>query len=94
MTGRPLRKIAMGNFSVLGVMLGYSGAVPELRPFGLNPFDPEDGRAVHEELLALVAAGRIRPVIGRRIGLSEVGAALDDHANRRTYGRTVVELAR
>jgi hypothetical protein len=32
--------------------------------------------------------------VGRVIGLSEVGAALQDHALRRTAGRTVVEVTR
>jgi NADPH2:quinone reductase len=94
MTGRPLRRVATGNFSVIGVLLAYTDDMPELRGFGLNPFTPDDGRRVHEELLGLVAAGRIRPVIGSRIGLEDVGAALEDHANRRTWGRTVVELSR
>ena len=38
-------------------------------------------------------AGKIRPVIGRRIGMDEVAAALDDHDQRRTSGRTVVDVA-
>lgn len=93
LTGRPLRKVSMGNFSVVGVMLAY-GAVPiEFRRFGVNPFPAETGPRVHDALLALVAAGTIRPVIGRRIAMREVGAALEDHEARRTTGRTVVDLA-
>lgn len=91
-TGRPLRKVSMGNFSVLGVMLGYTEMPIELRRFGINTFPPETGRTVHAALLQLVAAGSIRPTIGRRITMDEVAAALDDHANRRTSGRTVVDL--
>jgi NADPH2:quinone reductase len=48
---------------------------------------------VHAALLELVGAGSIRPVVGRRIAMEEVGAALDDHEQRRTSGRTVVEVA-
>ena len=66
LTGRPLRKVSMGNFSVLGVMLGYNDMPVEFRRFGINPFPPEVGREVHAALLELVAAGQIRPVIGRR----------------------------
>jgi NADPH2:quinone reductase len=94
LTGRPLRKVAMGNFSVLGVMLGYNDMPIELRKFGLNTFPPAVGREVHAALLALVAAGAIRPVIGRRISMSEVATALEDHEQRRTTGRTVVDVAR
>jgi NADPH2:quinone reductase len=93
LTGRPLRKVSMGNFSVLGVMMGYNDMPIELRKFGLNTFPPETGRQVHAALRALVASGAIRPVIGRRITMSEVGAALDDHEQRRTTGRTVVAIS-
>lgn len=94
LTGRPLRKVSMANISVLGVILAYLDAPPEFRRFGVNPFPPEVGAEVHAELCELVAAGRIRPVIGRRISMAEVAGALDDHEHRRTSGRTVVDLAR
>ena len=77
LTGRPLRKVSMGNFSVLGVMLGYTEMPLALRKFGINTFPPDVGREVHQALLALVAAGSIRPVIGRRISMAEVAGALD-----------------
>ena len=92
MTGRPLRKIAMGNFSVLGVLLAYTELPPELRRFGLNPFPPATGGEVHIALCELISRGLIRPVVGRRIRMDEVGAALEDHEQRRTMGRTVVEI--
>jgi NADPH2:quinone reductase len=94
LTGRPLRKVAMGNFSVLGVMLGYTEMPLPLRKFGINTFAPEVGQEVHQALLALVAAGSIRPVIGRRISMAEVAGALTDHEERRTSGRTVVDVTR
>ena len=61
-------------------------------PPGAHP--PEVGQEVHGELLALVATGAIRPVIGRRISMREVAGALDDHEQRRTSGRTVVDVSR
>jgi NADPH2:quinone reductase len=64
----------------------------DFRRFGINPFPPETGRRVHAALLELVAAGKVRPVVGRRIGLDDVAGALEDHAARRTTGRTVVDL--
>ncbi|HEY6317708.1 MAG TPA: zinc-binding dehydrogenase [Acidimicrobiia bacterium] len=94
LTGRPLRKVAMGNFSVLGVMLGYTEMPLPLRKFGINTFAPEVGQEVHQALLALVAAGSIRPVIGRRISMAEVAGVLTDHEERRTSGRTVVDVTR
>lgn len=92
LTGRPLRKLSMANLSVLGVLLAYFDTPRDFRRFGINAFPPATGRRVHEALLELVAQGAVRPVIGRRIGFDEVPAALEDHAARRTSGRTVVVL--
>jgi NADPH:quinone reductase len=94
LTGRPLRKVSMGNFSVLGVILGYGELPVDFRRFGLNMFPAEVGREVHAALLDLVASGTVRPVIGRQITMDEVAGALDDHEQRRTTGRTVVAMAR
>jgi len=92
LAGKPLRKVSMGNFSVVGVIMAYGRAPLELRRFGVNPFPPETGRAVHTALRALVTSGAIRPAIGRRISMSEAAAALEDHEQRRTTGRTVVDM--
>jgi len=92
LTGRPLRKVSMGNFSILGVMLSYNEAPLALRRFGLNPYPPTLGREIHAELCSLVEAGTIRPVIGRRVSMNEVAGALEDHEARRTTGRTVVVI--
>ena len=93
MTGRPLRKVAMGNFSVIGVLLSYNDLPLEFRRFGLAPFAPAVGPETHAALLELVAAGTIRPVVGRVVTMDDVAAALDDHDHRRTSGRTVVDVA-
>jgi NADPH2:quinone reductase len=93
LTGRPLRKVSMGNFSILGVILG-SGELPvDFRRFGLNMFGAEVGREVHAARLDLVSAQTVRPVIGRTITMDQVATALDDHEQRRTMGRTVVTVA-
>jgi NADPH2:quinone reductase len=92
LTGRPLRKVSMGNFSVVGVLLSYMPASLPMRRFGVVPNPPERAAQVHAALRALVADGAIRPVIGRRISLGQVAEALEDHEQRRTSGRTVVDL--
>ena len=92
LTGRPLRKVSMGNISVLGVILGYGELPVDFRRFGLNMFPAEVGRDVHSALLELLASGAIRPVIGRQIAMEEVAGALQDHEQRRTSGRTVVAI--
>lgn len=93
LTGRPLRKVSMGNFSVLGVILGYGELPVDFRRFGLNMFPAETGREVHSALLELVGAQAIKPVVGRTVAMDEVARALEDHAARRTMGRTVVVIA-
>jgi NADPH2:quinone reductase len=90
--GRALRKVSMGNFSVVGVLLAYAEPNQLMRQFGLNLLGPETGQQVHAALRALVAAGALKPVVGRTITLDQVGPALADHAHRRTVGRTVVDL--
>ena len=73
LTGRALRKLSMANMTVMGVLLAYLDTPRDFRRFGINGFPPEVGQRVHEHLLELVAAGRIRPVVGRTISLDEVG---------------------
>jgi NADPH2:quinone reductase len=93
LTGRALRTLSMANLTVMGVLLAYLDTPRDFRRFGINGFPPDVGQAVHAHLLELVAAGSVRPVIGRTIVLDEVGDALEDHAARRTSGRTVVDLS-
>jgi NADPH2:quinone reductase len=93
MTGRPLRMACIGNIDIVGVMLAWVDDVdPGMRRFGFNPFGRATADAVHSELLVMAAAGRIRPVIGRRVAMDAAGAALDDHEARRSMGRTVVTV--
>ena len=93
-TGRPLRRVSMGNFSVVGVLMGYNPESMLMRQFGVVPTPPERGREVHTALCRMVSEGTIKPYIGRRIGPTQVGAALEDHEQRRTSGRTVVDMSR
>jgi NADPH2:quinone reductase len=93
LTGRPLRKVSTGNFSVVGVLLAYNEPSLMMRQFGVTPNPPGRGAEVHAALGKLIADGAIRPYVGRRIGLGEVASALEAHAERRTSGRTVVDLS-
>jgi NADPH2:quinone reductase len=94
MTGRPVRMASIGNFSIVGVMCAFVDDLdPGMRRFGFNPFTRADGEQLHAELCDLVASGRVRPHVGRTVSMEEAGAALADHAARRTVGRTVVRLS-
>jgi NADPH2:quinone reductase len=85
--------VSTGNFSVVGVLLSYSPPSLPMRRFGINSFPPETGPRVHAALCELVASGAIRPVVSRRVRMDEVAGALEDHRDRRTTGRTVVDVA-
>jgi NADPH2:quinone reductase len=93
MTGRPVRMASIGNFSIVGVMCAFVDDLdPAMRRFGFNPFSRADGEHVHAELCELVEAGHVRPHVGRIVSMDDAGAALEDHAARRTIGRTVVRV--
>ncbi len=93
MSGRPLRMASIGNFSVVGVLGAWVESVdPGMRRFGFNPFTRDTGDQVHSALTDLIAAGSIRPHVGRVVGIDEAAAALVDHEERRSVGRTVVRL--
>jgi NADPH2:quinone reductase len=95
MTGRPLRMACLGNIDIVCVMLGWAESVdPGMRRFGFNPFGRDVADEVHADLLRMVAEGKVRPFIGRRVAMDEAGAALDEHEERRSLGRTVVEIVR
>src|SRR5665213_1680917 len=93
MTGRPLRMACIGNIDLVGVMVAWVDKVdPGMRRFGFNPYGRDVAEEVHGDLLRLVAEGSVRPHVGRRVTMEGAGAALDDHRNRRSVGRTVVEV--
>jgi NADPH2:quinone reductase len=94
MTGQPLRMASIGNISIVGVLCAYVDDLdPGMRRFGFNPMTREVGDRVHADLVRLVAEGKVRPYVGKRVSLEEAGAALDEHEARRSVGRTVVEIS-
>lgn len=93
MTGRPLRMACIGNIDIVGVMVAWVDKVdPGMRRFGFNPYGRDVADEIHTDLLRLVADGSVRPHVGRRVTMEEAGVALDDHRERRSVGRTVVEV--
>jgi NADPH2:quinone reductase len=95
MTGRPLRMACIGNIDIVGVMVAWAESVdPGMRRFGFNPFGRDVADEIHADLLRLVSEGAIRPYVGCRVTMEEAGTALDAHEDRRSLGRTVVEIVR
>ena len=54
-----------------------------------TPTDPQLIRDCHVELTKLVADGQIRPLIGERLGLTEVADGIQRLADGSTVGRLV-----
>jgi NADPH2:quinone reductase len=87
------RPILFGNFALLGVLLAYTMTpVPIKRATGFNLVPKEVGDEVQSALLALLAEGSIRPVVGKVVPFEEIPRALEAFEERKTVGRTVVEL--
>jgi NADPH2:quinone reductase len=93
LTGRPLRMACIGNIDIVCVMVAWAESVdPGMRRFGFNPFGRDVADEIHADLVRLVNEGAIKPYVGRRVSMEEAGAALDAHEQRRSLGRTVVEV--
>jgi NADPH2:quinone reductase len=87
------RELCFGSYSVCGVMLSYtSDPVLARTATGFNITPRAVGEAVHAQLLDLLAAGSIRPVVGQEIDFADLPAALDAMEERKTVGRVVVHL--
>jgi NADPH:quinone reductase len=77
----PLNLVLLKDITVKGM---------EIRTFGQH--HPELEQRDSEELLALFAAGRLRPHIGARFPLAEAAAALRHVADRRALGKVVIDI--
>ena len=86
------RPVIFGNFDLCGVLLSYNGR-PDLvkRASGFNLFSRADGQRVHDHLVGLLDAGRIRAVVGRTASWRDLPAELTRLAGRATIGRTVLD---
>ena len=89
------RRIALGNLKLCGVLLAYQA--PEMAEMlktamGWNFATTELGQKIMREIVDLVLAGAIKPVVGRTIGFDEIPAAIEAMENRETIGRTIVML--
>jgi NADPH2:quinone reductase len=94
-----------GTFVTLGYASGVIPKIPlnlvllkgvtvkgmEIRTFG--QFRPDLERRDNEELLALFAAGRVRPHIGARFALRDAAAAVRYVADRRALGKVVIDVS-
>jgi NADPH:quinone reductase-like Zn-dependent oxidoreductase len=89
------RRLATGNFKLCGVMLGYANAqlgamLKQAMGWSLAP--DSIGQKAMAEILALVRAGKLRPVIGEVVGFAGLPAAMTRMRDRRTTGRVIVTV--
>jgi NADPH2:quinone reductase len=89
------RRIALGNFKLCGVLLAYQA--PEMAEMlktamGWNFASAELGAKIMRDIVDLVVAGTVKPVIGSTIGFDEIPAAIEAMESRHTVGRTIVML--
>ncbi|WP_044895693.1 NADPH:quinone oxidoreductase family protein [Bacillus alveayuensis] len=75
----PTNHILIKNYSIVGVHFGY-----------FKKMFPEKVRRAHEELMELYQKRLIKPLIYHRYSFDQVVEALNQLANRKTYGKLVV----
>lgn len=89
------RRVCLANFKLCGVLLAYQA--PDMAEMlktamGWNFATTELGAKITREIVELVNAGAIKPVVGRTITFDEIPAAIEAMENRETVGRTIVLL--
>lgn len=77
----PTNHVLIRNYSIVGV---YVGAIRERALLD----------RVHDELMALYAAGKIRTLVQADLPLAETAGAIADLANRRTVGKVLIRPSR
>jgi NADPH2:quinone reductase len=89
------RRVALGNLKLCGVLLAY--AQPDMEALlktamGWNFVAGDLGTRIMREIVDLVLAEKVKPVIGRVVGFDSIPAEVEALANRETVGRTIVTL--
>ena len=89
------RRVMLGNFKLCGVLLAYQQ--PEMSQMlktamGWNFASAALGDKIMREIVELVLAHEIKPVVGRTIDFDDIPAAIEAMAERRSIGRTIVML--
>jgi NADPH2:quinone reductase len=89
------RRIMLGNLKLCGVLLAYQP--PEMAEMlktamGWNFATSELGATIMRNIVDLVLADKVRPVVGETIAFEDIPVAIEAMANRQTTGRTIVML--
>jgi NADPH2:quinone reductase len=89
------RRVALGNFKLCGVLLAYQA--PEMAAMlktamGWNFATSDLGARIMRDIVDLVLAGAVKPIVGSTITFDEIPGGIEAMENRETVGRTVVML--
>lgn len=92
------RMLCFGNFDMLGVILAYTPPEVVGRIAGasnmpvprFNPPTTDIAQSVQDRLLTLLAAGKIRPIVGGLVAFEDLPQALEAMEARQTTGRIVL----
>ncbi len=89
------RQLSMANIRLCGVLLSYipDAGVPAMKgAIGANFAPASLGARIQSEIVDLVLAGQVKPVIGKVVEFEDLPAALAAMVNRDTVGRIVGKL--
>ena len=89
------RRVSMGNIRLCGVVLVYldDAMIPMVKEaIGFNFAPASLGAEINRQIVELVLAGSVKPVIGSVVDFDDIPAALTRLANRETIGRVVARL--
>ena len=89
------RRISAGNFKLCGVLLAYANeaVVPMMKnAMGWNFCSDALGTKITEEIVDLVRAKKVKPVIGEVVGFEDVPDAITRMRDRKTTGRIIVTI--
>jgi NADPH2:quinone reductase len=92
-TGITPRQFVYGNISLVGVCLAYvEDPVSFRQASGCNFVAHSDGEKVHEMILDLIRAEKLRPVVGHVVPFGEIPDAMEAMRTRKTTGRIIATL--
>ncbi len=90
------RRVIAGNMKLCGALLAYAEPPAQAmmkNAMGWNFASHELGEKITREIVALVLAKKLKPMVGQLISFDEIPAALTRMRDRQTVGRTIARLA-
>lgn len=89
------RRIALGNFRLCGVLLAYGDDVtgPFIKEaMGWNFPHRDLGEKITAQIAEWVSQGQLKAVVGATVNFDQLPQSLQDMADRKTIGRTIVTV--